>query len=293
MLSQLVHSIQGSPIKSGQRTEIAGTLHRFAFARFLTRKSNLTLLSLVLLAVGMCMSSQTARAQGTTADVLGTVTDSTGAVIANASVTITNTGTKAVRKSVTDERGEYIFNLLQVGSYKVRVQAEGLKSLDLPQLTLTVGERRRMDGAMIIGAQTETVEVTTEPPALQSDSTTLGNTLEPQAVQDLPTSGRNYYSLVDLAAGANAGPPNGISSGLRADDRRPASEVVVNGQSDTRNNNLLDGMDNNGRTSNNAIIRPSIDAIEEVNVATNNYPASMGNTAGAAVNVLTKSGTNA
>jgi len=243
--------------------------------------------------MGIFVQGRPAYAQNTTADVVGTVTDSTGAVIPNATVTITNVGTQEIRKSVTDGQGQFTFSLLQIGDYKVRVQGTGFKSLELPKFTLTVGERRRVDAVMTVGAQTETVEVTTEPPALQSDSTTLENTLEPEAVQDLPTSGRNYYSLVDLAPGANAGPANGISSGLRADDRRPASEVVINGQSDTRNNNLLDGMDNNGRTSNNAIIRPSIDAIQEVSVATNSYPASMGNTAGAAVNVLTKSGTNA
>ena len=120
----------------------------------------------------------------------------------------------------------------------------------------------------------------------------MGQTLGTQSVEDLPTQGRNYYTLVQLAPGANQGPANGVSSGNRPDDRRQASEVSANGQSDSRNNNLLDGMDNNSRVGNIVVVRPSIDAIQELSVITNSYPAQMGSVAGAAVNVLTRSGTN-
>ncbi len=292
MYSKLVHSFDSSPIRPRDQKEIGDTLPRVAFARFLSRKMNPTILCLMVLVTGLIFQGRTANAQGTTGDVLGTVADSTGAVIPDATVIITNLGTHAARKAVTDGQGQYTFTLLQVGDYAIRVEKTGFKSLNLPKFTLTVGERRRVDGELTVGAQSETVEVTTEPPALQSDSTTLGTTLEPQAVQDLPTEGRNYYSLVDIAPGANFGPANGISSGNRSSDRRQSSEVSVNGQSDALNYNLLDGMDNNMSQWNIVAIRPSIDAIEEVNIATSNYPASITSTAGAAINVLTKSGTN-
>jgi hypothetical protein len=259
---------------------------------FAFRKINLTILALTFLVMGLILQHRTASAQNTTGDVLGTVTDSSGAVIPGATVIITHTQTQTIRKASTDGQGQYTFTLLQVGDYTIRVERSGFKSLDLPRFLLTVGERRRIDAALTIGAQSETVTVTSEPPALQSDSTTLGDTLEPEAVQDLPTEGRNYYSLVDLAPGANVGPANGIASGNRSADRRQSAEVSVNGQSDALNYNMLDGMDNNESQWNIAAIRPSIDAIEEVNVATSNYPASISTTAGAAVNVLTKSGTN-
>jgi hypothetical protein len=259
---------------------------------FAFRRINLTILSLAILVVGIFLHEQAAFAQNTTGDVLGTVTDSTGAVIPNATVTITNLGTHEVRKAITHGQGEYVFSLLSLGDYQIRVEAHGFKSINLARFTLTVGERRRQDVAMTIGEQSETIQVSTEPPALQTDSTTLGDTLEPQAVQDLPTEGRNYYSLVDIAPGANFGPANGISSGNRSADRRQSSEVSVNGQSDALNYNMLDGMDNNQSQWNIVAIRPSIDAIEEVNVATSNYPASITSTAGAAINVITKSGTD-
>jgi len=259
---------------------------------FAFRRINLTILSLTILVVGAILHEQAAFAQNTTGDVLGTVTDSTGAVIPNATVTITNVGTHQVRKTATEGQGQYVFSLLSLGDYQIRAEAPGFKSVNLPRFTLTVGERRREDLTMTIGEQSETVQVTTAPPALEADSTTLGSTIEPQAVQNLPTEGRNYYSLVDLAPGANFGPANGISSGNRSADRRQSSEVSVNGQSDALNYNMLDGMDNNESQWNIVAIRPSIDAIEEVNVSTSNYPASVSTTAGAAVNVLTKSGTN-
>ncbi len=231
-------------------------------------------------------------AQQVTADIVGRVTDSTGALVQGAQVTVTNVGTRETRKVVTNVQGEFTFNLLQLGSYKARVEAATFKATEVPAFPLIVGERHRLDIQMQVGEQSEQVVVTTEAPALQTDTAGLGQTLESQAVEDLPTEGRNLYSLVQLAPGASDGPANGVSSGQRPDDRRQASEVSANGQSDSRNNNLLDGMDNNSRVGNIIIVRPSIDAVQELSVLTNSYPAEAGNVAGAVVNMLTKSGSN-
>ncbi len=233
-----------------------------------------------------------AWSQQVTADAVGRVTDPTGALVQKAKVSIINVGTHETRKAVTNEQGEYSFNLLQIGSYKVRVEATGFKTTEVPVFPLQVGERHRIDVQMTVGDQSEEVIVTTEAPALETDTASVGQTLESQAVQDLPTEGRNLYSLVQLAPGASSGPANGVSSGQRPDDRRAASEVSANGQSDSRNNNLLDGMDNNSRQGNVIIVRPSIDAVQELSVLTSSYPAEAGNVAGAVVNMLTKSGSN-
>ena len=95
-----------------------------------------------------------------------------------------------------------------------------------------------------------------------------------------------------MVPGANEGLPNSLSSGNRPDDRRQTSTVSVNGQNDVLNNNLIDGMDNNERYIGTIGVRPSVDAIAEVKVQTNMYTAETGRTAGAVVNILTKSGTN-
>jgi len=249
-----------------------------------------TLLSVVM--ASLLPVSSMIWGQQVTADVVGRVTDPQGGVIQNAQVSITNLGTHEVRRSVTNDQGDFTFNLLQIGSYSLHVDANGFKAAKIPNIALSVGERHRADVQLEVGAQTEQVIVTTEAPALQTDNASVGQTLETQAVQDLPTEGRNLYSLVQLAPGANSGPANGISSGNRPEDRRQASEVSANGQSDSRNNNLLDGMDNNGRMNNVIVVRPSIDGIQELSVLTNSYPAEVGNVAGAVVNMITKSGTN-
>jgi hypothetical protein len=242
-------------------------------------------------AVALILSG-TAWSQQVTADALGRVSDPSGAVVQTATVSITNVDTHETREAATNEQGDFTFNLLQIGSYKARVEAAGFKTVEVPEFPLAVGERHRLDIQMQVGEQSEEVVVTSEAPALQTDSASVGQTLETQAVQDLPTQGRNLYSLVQLAPGASAGPANGVSSGQRPDDRRAASEVTANGQSDSRNNNLLDGMDNNSRVGNIIIVRPSIDAVQELSVLTNSYPAEVGNVAGAVVNMLTKSGSN-
>jgi len=113
-----------------------------------------------------------------------------------------------------------------------------------------------------------------------------------KATQDLPLNGRNYVNLAQLAPGANEGPPNGLSSGGRPDDRRLTSGISINGQSDTINDWMIDGLDNNERIIGTTGIRPSIEAISEINIQSNTYTAEVGRTAGGVINIITKSGTN-
>jgi hypothetical protein len=113
-----------------------------------------------------------------------------------------------------------------------------------------------------------------------------------RAVQNLPLNGRNFINLVQLAPGVTEGLPDAMNSGTRPDDRRQTSSYSANGQTDEVNNNLIDGMDNNERFIGTIGVRPSIDAIQEVRVQTNLYTAEVGRTAGAVVDLITKSGTN-
>jgi hypothetical protein len=117
----------------------------------------------------------------------------------------------------------------------------------ISNLTLVAGDRARADAQLQVGATTQTVEVMAMTPALQTDSSTLRDTVSAQAVQDLPLNGRNFITLVATTAGAAAGPSNSIISGTRPDERRQTAAVVANGQNETFNNHLVDGMDNNER----------------------------------------------
>lgn len=232
------------------------------------------------------------RAQET-ADVVGTVTDASGAVVPGAAVTLTNTGTNAVQTTQTSSGGDYVFNLLQVGTYSVKVESKGFKTYSAPSITLAAGDRARVDAKMEVGDVTQTVEVSsTVAPALQTDTSTIGSLVPSQSVEDLPLDSRNIVRLIQLTAGATEGSPSSIAEGARPDDRRLTSAVSMNGQGDSENTNLVDGFDNNERIIGFLGARPSIDAIQEVSVSSNKYDASVGRTGGAVIDVVTKSGTN-
>lgn len=233
-----------------------------------------------------------ALAQVTTSDVLGTITDPTGAVLPNVSVRIENTGTHVVRETKSADNGAYVFTQLQPGSYALTITQTGFKSFSNPSLVLVAGDRARVDATLQIGGSSETVEVSTQPSALQTDSTNVGATVDSKAIADLPLNGRNVYGLVQVSPGVNAGAPNSLSSGTRPDDRRQSSSISANGQYELVNNNLIDGLDNNERFKGLILVRPSVEAIQTVRVDTNTYTAEVGRTAGAAISILTKAGTD-
>ena len=233
-----------------------------------------------------------ASAQSTTADITGTVTDATGASLPHATVTLTNLGTKEVRTAQTTDAGDYTFTQLGPGNYSIQVSQPGFKSFSIPNIALSASDRARENAKLDVGSEGQTVQVTGQAPALQTDSSVLTTTVTQKATQDLPLNARNYVNLAQLAPGANPGPPNGLSSGGRPDDRRLTSGISINGQSDTINDWMIDGLDNNERVIGTTGIRPSIEAISEINIQSNTYTAEVGRTAGGVINIITKSGTN-
>jgi len=239
----------------------------------------------------VCLLVSTASAQVTTGDIVGRVTDDSGAVLPGATVTVDNLGTHEVRTTVSSATGDYVVNLLPIGSYQVRVELESFRPQE-SRVDLRSGERIRVDAKLAIGGLSDTVQVTAEAPLLQTDSSTVSTLVTQSEVQDLPVNGRNFIRLVQLIPGASEGAANALSSGNRPDDRRQTSAISINGAGDNQNNLLIDGMDNNERAIGTIGVKPSMDAIAEVRVQTNMYPAEVGRTAGGVVNLLTKSGTN-
>jgi Carboxypeptidase regulatory-like domain/TonB dependent receptor len=231
-------------------------------------------------------------AQQTTADVVGTVTDTSGAVIPGATVALTNLDTGETQTTFTTQSGDYVFNLLKPNEYSLTITSNGFKSLKIPSISISTGDRAREDAHLEIGATNQTVEVRTLAPALQTDSSVLSTTITNEAVQSLPLNGRNFIDLARLVPGANAGLPGAPSSGTRPDDRRQSASISVNGQTDLINDEMIDGMDNNERIIGLIGVRPSIEAIQEVRVQTNTYTAEVGRTAGGIINIISKSGTN-
>jgi hypothetical protein len=184
------------------------------------------------------------HAQLSTGDILGNVTDTSGAALSGAKVTAVNTQTHDAHTVTTDSTGEYVISLLLPGNYSVEVTMSGFRSNRVDNVTLGVGDRHRIVVKMEVSSVSQTVLVSAAPPALQTDSTALSTDVQQQAVQDLPLNGRNYVQLAELAAGANEGTPVAITNGNRPDDRRQSSSIVVNAQSDTLNNSMIEGVDN-------------------------------------------------
>jgi len=263
-----------------------------AFSTPAKRHIQLIVLALVMTGCLLFPAVRFASAQSTTADITGTVTDVSGASMPHAKVTLTNLGTKAVRTAETTDAGDYTFTQLGPGTYSIQVSQTGFKSFVIPSIALSAADRAREDARLEIGEATQTITVTSQTPALQTDSSMLTTTVTQKAVQDLPLNGRNYVNLAQLSPGANEGPPNGLSSGMRPDDRRLTSGISVNGQSDTINDWMIDGLDNNERVIGTTGIRPSVEGISEINIQTNTYTAEVGRTAGGVINIITKSGTN-
>lgn len=240
---------------------------------------------------GSFLSAAVTQAQNT-ADIIGTVTDQSGGAIANANVTLKSLETNSARSMQTGPTGEYAFTLLQVGAYSVTVEAKGFKLFTAARVTVATGDRARVDAHLEVGAETQTVVVEAETITLQTDSATVGSLLTARATQDLPTNGRNVITLVQMAPGASEGTQSSLGGGTRPDDRRQTSTVSANGQNDSVNNFLLDGMDNNERSIATTIVKPSIDSIQEVKVLTSLFSADTGRVGGAVINMTTKSGTN-
>jgi hypothetical protein len=247
----------------------------------------------VAVAALLVCSMRPAFAQLTTADILGTVTDPTGAAVPNATIVVTNVDTRTGRTVTSNASGEYDVTLLPVGRYTVTAKAPGFKIATTADVAVEAGDHAQTDIRLATGGANETVTVEAQTPLLQADNATVSSTVTAKAVQDLPLNGRNFVQLVALVPGANEGLGNGLSSGGRPDDRRNnAAGLSVNGQDETLNNWIVDGMDDNERVIGTIGIKPNVEGIQEITVETNSYAAEAGRTAGGVISIITKSGTN-
>jgi hypothetical protein len=230
----------------------------------------------------------------TTGAIRGTVTDPQGAVIASATVTVTSQGTAAVRTVVTDKAGQFTVGLLPPGDFTVTIAAPGFKTDNPGAITVTVTETARVDAKLVLGSQSETVDVSSQGPALQVENATLGTVVDGRVIQELPLTNRNYTQVLTLSAGITGDLNNAATLGKGTPD------VYANGASSISNNFHMDGADINNFGSGRAgdfvqqagIPIPSPDALQEFKIQTTNYDAGFGRDAGANVDVVTKTGTN-
>ena len=153
---------------------------------------------LILLATLLFLAS-IAFAQRGRGTILGSVTDASGAVIPGAVVTITNTDTNISTTATTNNDGNFTVPNLMVGGYSVSVSKEGFKKALRSNLTLEVDQRAEINLVLETGAVSETIEVTSQAPLVDTTTATFGKVIENRRVQELPVNGRNALSLVLLA----------------------------------------------------------------------------------------------
>jgi len=226
-------------------------------------------------------------AQVSTGTIVGGVEDATGAVVPNTQVTIHQTATGDTRKTVTTATGEFNFPFLQVGPYTVTATANGFKTKTLTGITLQVDQTINLRITLEVGATTDTIEVTGAAPLVDSATSSLGQVIENKQIVDMPLNGRNPFALGLLSG--NTTPMFGMGSNL---------PFIAGGGRFSANEVTLDGVDNNTVSNAGAIGRngiavvPSVDAVQEFKVKTNNFSAEFGHAAGAVINATIKSGTN-
>jgi hypothetical protein len=233
--------------------------------------------------------------QATTAELSGAVQDASGAVVPGAQVIANNIATNIAHSTVSEKNGHYVLGQLPPGDYTLTVEAKGFSKLVQTGLNLQVNQQAQLDLTLKVGAQSETVEVVSQAPLLESESSSVGTVVGEQMVNQLPLNGRNFTQLATLSPGVTGvgqSATGTIESGTRPDNRRPASEIFSNGNREGDNNFLIDGVDDNERLTLSIVVRPPVAAVREFKIQTNLYSADIGRNSGAVIDVITKSGTN-
>ena len=238
-----------------------------------------------LLALLAFCASRTA-AQGLFGAISGVVTDPSGAVVPKASVKITNVNTNLTTTLTTNEAGVYNATSLNPGVYNVRADAQGFKTAVVNGMTLEVSANPKVDLVLQVGATSQVVEVAAAAPLLQAQQSNLGQTVNQQQIDELPTqsgSGRSVFNLLFLTAGVSEqkGGGGGDNENLRINGDRPRSDDYV-----------LDGTTIEQPVFGGQSFNPAVDSIQEFRVETNSMSAEYGKSSGGVIIAVTKSGTN-
>ncbi len=237
--------------------------------------------------LGVLLSGEL-TAQVVTATLTGSIRDSSGASIPDAKVTVTQKSTGTSRTTNSSSDGVYNVPYLEPGNYQVDVEAKGFNRFSQANVVLDVSTVTRLDATLAPGDVGQTITVTAESPQLQTDNAEVARNFTAQTVRELPVANRNFQALAGLVAGVT--PP--VQSFTSIEDPQGTTFFNANGQGNSANNTIVDGVDNTNPTLGLSIYLPNPEVVQEVHVTTSNYSAEFGRVAGAVVNTITRSGTN-
>ncbi len=246
-------------------------------------KGNVIVLVLCLLAVTLNLS-----AQSTSGSMSGTILDNSGAAIANARVVVTDQSKKVSFSAVTDGEGRFAFTLLQPGRYNVTVESAGFRKLELKDVVLNANDKLSVgELKMDIGTLEQVIEVVSEGQLLKTESGERSDALVGEQLQNVAVNSRTYLALAAVTPGVVVTGNNFQTAGHAG-----LGDISANGARPNQNQLTLNGV-GNVDTGNNGdqLATISLDSVQEYKILTSNYQAEYGRSAGAQINVVTKSGT--
>ena len=239
----------------------------------------------LFLLVAFTLLSPRLFAQATASgNIQGTVVDQSQAVVAGAEVILTNLANGSTRTTTTNDSGTYRFELLPAGNYIAKISARGFSTVEV-KLELLVGQTATGNATLTPGSTSQTVQVSAVNPIVDLNKTSVSTDITPAEVEDLPMVGRDVANLAYLAPGVKA-----------ADSYDPTKNryaiLSVNGAGGRNVNVTVNGVDNKDNTVGGPVMQLPLEAVQEFKISTQRFSAENGRSEGAAINLITKSGTN-
>jgi len=230
-----------------------------------------------------------ASGQAVFGSIIGTVTDPQGNAVAGAKVTVTSTTKSFTYDTTTNDSGNYSVTHLIPDTYKVRIEAPGFQATEVPSVVVSADTSAPVDAQLVVGAVSQTVEVTGEVPQLQTDRADVDVQFSQKYVEDLPVLNRNFTSFELLSPGTQKLP--GFNHAA-TENPQGGGQIAVNGQHFSGTNFELDGTDNQDPILGIIVVNPNLDAIAETKIALQDYDAESGKATAGIIRVQTKSGSN-
>ena len=231
-----------------------------------------------------------AQGVGASGDLKGTVSDPQGAVVGGATVTVTQPERGIKRTTTTDANGDYRVPGLSPANYDITVEHAGFQTMVQKGVTVNVGQVVNLDFHLKVTSVTETVEVTTEAPVVETDRGSLADTINQQTITDLPINRRDYLTFTLLAPGVSESTQLAGDQDFRV-KQTPQSGLSFYGSNGRGNDVRVDGGEVND-DSGGVRLNLGQDAVQEFQINRSNYAADLGGASGASLNIVSKSGTN-
>jgi hypothetical protein len=251
--------------------------------------------ALLVLLLGVLAISDL-QAQVEKATLSGTALDSSGAVVGGAAIQAKNINTGNVYSTITNVQGRYILPEMAVGTYEVSAEKAGFQKMVQTGIVLTIGSRPVLDFKLAVGQPVDVVEVQGQASTVNTETASVGALIAPAQMEFLPLNGRNFTDLLSLAAGVATVPATGGGGGQSSTAYGQSTNYSVSGSRPVGMAYMLDNTDIRNAMDHGAGVSVmgtslGMEAIQEFTILTNTYSAEFGGS-GAAVNAVTKSGTN-